>query len=44
MKILNVLLALVLIASLAGVVYTSKQCHATGGTVVRGLVWLECVK
>lgn len=23
---------------------TAAQCHAAGGTVVRGLFWLECFK
>jgi hypothetical protein len=23
---------------------TTSQCHAIGGTTVRGLVWLECIK
>lgn len=22
----------------------SAKCHADGGTVVRGLVWLECIR
>lgn len=21
-----------------------SQCHAIGGTTVRGLIWLECIK
>jgi len=24
--------------------HTAAQCHAAGGTVVRGLVWLECIR
>jgi hypothetical protein len=23
---------------------TVAQCHADGGTTVRGLIWLECIK
>jgi hypothetical protein len=25
-------------------VQTTSQCHAIGGTTVRGLFWLECIK
>lgn len=35
-----IVLALVLWALL----HTAAQCHAAGGTVVRGLVWLECIR
>lgn len=24
--------------------HTAAQCHATGGTPVRGLIWLECIR
>jgi hypothetical protein len=24
--------------------HTAAQCHVTGGTTVRGLVWLECIR
>ena len=24
--------------------HTAAQCHAAGGTAVRGLFWLECIK
>jgi hypothetical protein len=34
------ILALVLWALL----YTAAQCHAAGGTPVRGLIWLECIR
>lgn len=23
---------------------TAAQCHAAGGTSVRGLIWLECIR
>jgi hypothetical protein len=25
-------------------IYTSFECRADGGTVVRGLLWLECIR
>jgi len=34
------ILALVLWALL----HTAAQCHAAGGTPVRGLIWLECIR
>jgi hypothetical protein len=24
--------------------HTAAQCHAAGGTTVRGLIWLECIR
>jgi hypothetical protein len=24
--------------------HTAAQCHAAGGTPVRGLIWLECIR
>ena len=24
--------------------HTAAQCHAAGGTTVRGLFWLECIR
>jgi hypothetical protein len=35
-----IVLALVLWALL----HTAAQCHAAGGTPVRGLIWLECIR
>jgi hypothetical protein len=27
-----------------GLLHTAAQCHAAGGTTVRGLIWLECIR
>jgi hypothetical protein len=43
----NILLALLLgIGGLAlwALFQTTSQCNAIGGTTVRGLFWLECIK
>ena len=42
-------IALALLAVLAAIFIwilyvTNAQCHADGGTTVRGLIWLECIK
>jgi hypothetical protein len=42
-------IALTLLAVLAAIFIwilytTTTQCHADGGTTVRGLIWLECIK
>jgi uncharacterized membrane protein len=26
------------------VFHATAQCHAAGGTTVRGLIWLECIR
>ena len=40
--------ALVLLLPLAlllwALFHTAAQCHAAGGTTVRGLFWLECIR
>lgn len=36
-------LALAAAVSLGAVIHTSIECHSTGGTIVRGLIWLECI-
>jgi hypothetical protein len=28
----------------SAILHTVAQCHAAGGTTVRGLFWLECIK
>ena len=43
------IISLVLMAVIVGLVLwalfqTTSECHAVGGTVVRGLTWLECIK
>jgi hypothetical protein len=34
----------VMVVALWAMFSTAAQCHAAGGTVVRGLVWLECLR
>jgi hypothetical protein len=34
----------ILAIALWAMLHTAAQCHAAGGTVVRGLVWLECIR
>ena len=38
------LLALPVAASVWAICATVSQCNAIGGTTVRGLFWLECIK
>jgi hypothetical protein len=33
----------ILTIALWAMLHTAAQCHAAGGTVVRGLIWLECI-
>jgi hypothetical protein len=45
----NPAVAVALLAVLAAIFIwilyvTNAQCHADGGTTVRGLIWLECIK
>jgi hypothetical protein len=30
--------------ALWALLHTAAQCHAAGGTTVRGLIWLECIQ
>jgi hypothetical protein len=30
--------------ALSAMLHTALQCHAVGGTTVRGLIWLECIR
>ena len=34
----------ILSVALWALFHTAAQCHAVGGTTVRGLFWLECIK
>lgn len=34
----------VLALALWAMFHTAAQCHAAGGTTVRGLLWLECIQ
>ena len=34
----------ILLSAVWATVDFSAKCHADGGTVVRGLVWLECIR
>jgi len=34
----------ILALMLWALLHTAAQCHAAGGTAVRGLFWLECIK
>jgi hypothetical protein len=38
------LMAVIVCLALWASFQTISECHAVGGTVVRGLVWLECIK
>jgi hypothetical protein len=38
------LMALIACLALWALFLTASECYAAGGTVVRGLVWLECIK
>lgn len=46
-RFLPLLASILLIAQIAyicSMVYFAHQCTATGGTAVRGMVWLECIR
>jgi hypothetical protein len=43
-NILLVLMTLIGCLALWALFQTTSQCHAVSGTVVRGLVWLECIQ
>jgi hypothetical protein len=34
----------ILALALWALLHTAAQCHAAGGTTVRGLIWLECIR
>ena len=34
----------ILALALWAMLHTAAQCHAWGGTVVRGPIWLECIR
>jgi hypothetical protein len=34
----------ILALALWALFHTAAQCHAAGGTTVRGLIWLECIR
>ena len=34
----------ILTLALWALLHTAAQCHAAGGTTVRGLIWLECIR
>jgi ABC-type glucose/galactose transport system permease subunit len=38
------LMALIIALVLWALFQTTSECYAVGGTVVRGVVWLECMK
>ena len=42
--LLLVLMALIACLTLWAAFVSVAECHTYGGTIVRGLVWLECIK
>lgn len=36
--------SIILVIAWSALLHTAAQCHAAGGTPVRGLVWLECIR
>jgi hypothetical protein len=35
---------IILAVAIPAMIHITAQCHAAGGTPVRGLIWLECIR